>query len=105
DAAHARLRVLVATRARLLRPSRGLAPQLFAALHPKHSGVCEIIVLQGTEIGAEKRRAGLELGERDGALLGECRACEKRKGERANAAHVTWIDCRSEPCLPSSSIQ
>jgi hypothetical protein len=54
DATHARLRVLVATRARLLRLSRGLAPQFLAALHPQQAGVGEVVVLQRAEIGAEK---------------------------------------------------
>src|SRR5690349_5910056 len=105
DAAHARARVLVAARARPVLLPRGLAPDFPAALHPQHPGIGECVVLERAQVRPEKRRAGLDLIERNGALLPE-RSGGQEQQRQCRAAHaLTWMDWRSDPCLPSSSTQ
>src|SRR5262249_25634974 len=71
DAPHARRRFLVAAGAGLLLRPRGLAPQLLSTLDPQRRRVRELVLLQRDQVGAEKSRAGFQLGERYRPLLGE----------------------------------
>src|SRR6266571_2621307 len=87
---------------------RRLAPELFAALDPKHAGVGEVVVLQGAQVGAEKRGAGLELAGRNRALLRGRGAGGERGGGESEPREphpLTTMAWRSEPRSPSSSIQ
>ena len=45
-------------------------PQHLATLHPQQAGIGEIIVLHGAQFRTEKLPPGLELIERNAALLG-----------------------------------
>src|SRR6185295_14065185 len=104
--AHARRRVLVAACAGDRFLPRRLAPELLAALHPQHAGIGEVVVLQGAQVRAEKRGAGLEIAGWYRALLRERDAGGERYAGKSEPPHpLTTMDWRSDPCRPSSSIQ
>src|SRR6266850_6473267 len=81
-------------------------PEFLPALDPKHAGIGEVVVLQGAQVRAEKRGAGLELARGNRSLLRERDAGGERYGGKSEPPHpLTTMDWRSEPCWPSSSIQ
>src|SRR5882762_909321 len=106
DPAHVRRHVLMAACAGDGFFSARLTPEFFAALHPQHAGIGEVVVLQRAQVRAEKRGAGLEIAGRYWALLRERDTGGERYGGESEPPHpLTTMDWRSEPCWPSSSTQ
>jgi len=111
DASHRGARIAVAVGARFPRRSRRRGPEFRAALDPQHAGIREVVLLLRAQLRAEEGDAGLELVERNRALLRTGKGApryDERDGGAGRPARrhpVTRIGWRADSCTPASSIQ